>query len=448
MISIRSLGRTGAALAGLWLVVLTVGPAAAQPDWIQRATVGSQPAPRSSHAMAYDPVRRKVVVFGGSAFAGVLNDTWEWDGIAWTQHQPAASPGPRTGHVMAFDGVRGRVMLFGGIDATNMILNDTWEWDGVNWSQVHPSASPPVRMGAVLTYDSTRRRAVLFGGSSSTSLAMNDTWEWDGITWLLRQPAFSPTARSGAAMAYDASRQRTVLFGGSLQNDTWEWDGVIWTRSTPATSPLARSYAAMAFHAGRQRTVLIGGSAYFPDETWEWDGVTWSKRATHTRPPGPSNQTMVYDAARECVVLFGGYVMNVGLVPDAWEYGFNATLTSHGTPRPGNPVGFTLLALGDRGWNYQLGSSLGGGPIAIGGRTLGLGLDALLALSTSGQVPGVFQHYRGAMDSTGQAAATLQIPAAPGLVGFTIHSAFVTLNPAATLGIQSISNTVSFLIVP
>ena len=50
---------------------------------------GAAPAPRNSHVMAYDPVRRKTVLFGGSSFDGkvstVYGDTWEWDGQSWTR---------------------------------------------------------------------------------------------------------------------------------------------------------------------------------------------------------------------------------------------------------------------------------------------------------------------------------------------------------------------------
>ena len=47
-----------------------------------------------------------------------------------------------------------------------------------------------------------------------------------------------------------------------------------------------------------------------------------------------------------------------------------------------------------------------------------------------------------------QAAAVIAIPPALALVGLTIHSAFVTLNPAAPDGIRAIPNTESCQIVP
>src|SRR5262249_5957183 len=53
-------------------------------------------------------------------------DTWEWDGIDWTQRAPASSPPARSGHVLAFDASRGRTVLFG-----SSSFGDTWEYGPV-----------------------------------------------------------------------------------------------------------------------------------------------------------------------------------------------------------------------------------------------------------------------------------------------------------------------------
>jgi hypothetical protein len=38
--------------------------------------------------MAYDPVRRRVVLFGGFHAGVTYADLWEWDGTAWEQILP------------------------------------------------------------------------------------------------------------------------------------------------------------------------------------------------------------------------------------------------------------------------------------------------------------------------------------------------------------------------
>jgi len=117
-----------------------------------------------------------------------------------------------------------------------------------------------------------------------------------------------------------------------------------------------------------------------------------------------------------------------------------------GTPRIGVTITLHLLAPGDRNHPYQLGSSLGTGPILIGNRKVGLSPDDLLAVSVIGLWPAIFSGYRGVIDSRGQAQAAIHIPTTAALIGVRLHSAFVTSSSAAPSGITSASNTFSFTI--
>jgi hypothetical protein len=124
--------------------------------------------------MVYDSARRKVVMFGGyDPAVGGVNDTWEYDGVNWTQVTPASSPSIRYNHVMAYDSERGKVVMFGGVGVG--YVNDTWEYDGVNWTQVTTASSPSARTGHAMTYDSARGKVVMFGGSPGGG----ETWEYD-----------------------------------------------------------------------------------------------------------------------------------------------------------------------------------------------------------------------------------------------------------------------------
>src|SRR5690606_2683632 len=108
----------------------------------------------TSFAMAFDSGRGKVVLHGGLSFSELVDledpetwvdpiyweDTWEWDGASWTQVETTGAP-PRFEHAMAYDPMRGKVVLFGGAtgDSSSLLshlVNDTWEWDGVSWTQV------------------------------------------------------------------------------------------------------------------------------------------------------------------------------------------------------------------------------------------------------------------------------------------------------------------------
>ena len=121
-------------------------------------------------------------------------------------------------------------------------------------------------------------------------------------------------------------------------------------------------------------------------------------------------------------------------------------LSGAGSPSIGGIISLHLLAPGDGNLPYQVGSSLGTGPIPVDTRLLNLDPDAILFLSVGGMVPVIFSNYSGVLDSTGQGTAALNIPKETALVGYHIHSAFVTLDMSAPSNIKSISNTFSFVI--
>jgi hypothetical protein len=110
--------------------------------------------------MTFDSARGRVVLFGGISSSVWMNDTWEWDGNEWTQRIVTPSPAPRYAHAMAWDAVRTRTVLFSGRGAAA----DTWTWDGATWRQELPSTSPPARQSHAMASDIVRGRVVLFGG--------------------------------------------------------------------------------------------------------------------------------------------------------------------------------------------------------------------------------------------------------------------------------------------
>jgi hypothetical protein len=113
--------------------------------WTRVATEG--PPPRARHRMAYDAGAGAVLLHGGSGVKttpgpgfDVVGDVWSWDGARWTE--VAATPGPRFMHAMAYDPVRRRVVSFGGnASGSSPALADLWEWDGRNWTR-GPGGAP------------------------------------------------------------------------------------------------------------------------------------------------------------------------------------------------------------------------------------------------------------------------------------------------------------------
>src|SRR5262249_50025965 len=97
-----------------------------QVDWADPSTNAD---PRSGHALAFDMLRGRTVLFSGLSNV-ILADTSEWDGNSWTHRAPLNTPPARNSHALAFDVARGRTLLFGGVDRTSGVaLADTWEWD-------------------------------------------------------------------------------------------------------------------------------------------------------------------------------------------------------------------------------------------------------------------------------------------------------------------------------
>lgn len=306
----------GAACSCAAVLTLTAPDVAAQPSWA-KLTPTTNPTARFGHAMSYDIIRNRVVLFGGWDTTGrSLDDTWEFDGTTWTKLSPANSPPGRDGHTMVYDFPRARTLLFGG-DAAGNIVADTWVWDGVNWTQLAPTTNPPARKSHTLTYDANRAMVVMFGGNAGGGVYLNDTWDWNGTDWRLRSTTTSPAARIAHCAAYDPINKGVLVFSGyQLGNDTWLFDGTNWRQLMPATSPPTRYDSTLTLDELRGRLVLYGHVL----DLWEWDGTNWLQRSPATMPTNRRDQDVVYDVVQQRVIMFGG---GTGF-PDTWEYKTNA----------------------------------------------------------------------------------------------------------------------------
>ena len=161
--------------------------------------------------MAYDITRGVCVLFGGEDGSGPGRrhlgmgrhrlDTAHHGGGAECPRQPCDDL--RRGARVA--------SCCSAVTTANAQLGDTWEYDGIGWSQVLTDGGPPARVDAQLAFDTQRGRSVLFGGSD-TVIDRNDTWEYDGSRWQQVFTLVRPQGNAAMGMAYDSSRGRTVVF--------------------------------------------------------------------------------------------------------------------------------------------------------------------------------------------------------------------------------------------
>lgn len=229
----------------------------------------AKPSARDSTAMVFDASRGRVVLFSGYDLTrGLVRDVWEFNGVIWTKMSSlTTSPIGRVDHAMAYDSIRKRTVLFGGVGPQGS-RSDTWEWNGVLWTPITPATTSPSarRCSGGLAYDSARRRTVLFGGSSGT--VQNDTWEYNGKDWQKIATTRAPQGRENHRLAFDSARGKLVLFGGTLGSaETWEYSG--------GTCHMSADVMTISMSAGGTQTLsLDAGPVHANRPYWIFGSIT------------------------------------------------------------------------------------------------------------------------------------------------------------------------------
>jgi hypothetical protein len=213
--------------------------------WNSISPSGTPPSARSDHTAIYDPVRRRMIVFGGGAGIGsFLNEVWSLslpsDGpIAWAKLTPSGTPpSARSDHTAIYDPVGDRMLVFGGFNGSSY-LNDVWalSLSGTPvWTQLAPSGTPPSALaGHTAIYDQANNRMLVFGGFNGSGL-LNDVWalSLSGTpAWPKLTPSGTPSSgRSGHTATYDQANNRMLVFGGTGESS---YLNVVWALSLSGT---------------------------------------------------------------------------------------------------------------------------------------------------------------------------------------------------------------------
>jgi N-acetylneuraminic acid mutarotase len=205
-------------------------------SWSDLMPSGDYPPASAYHAMAYDPVNDKAVLFGGwDDFNAVeLGGTYIYDVAAntWAEVTPTgASPSPRDSHAMVYNPVNGLIYLFGGFDDVGQ-LNDLWVYSVAEntWTEVLPGGGPPApRSTHAMAVDEATGQVLVFGGYDG-DFPLGDLWAYDPAAnmWTeLTSTGDTPADRSAVRMVYDPVSGRMIVFGGydgeAELSDTWTY---------------------------------------------------------------------------------------------------------------------------------------------------------------------------------------------------------------------------------
>jgi len=335
------------------------------PAWTTLTPTGTPPVARSQHSAIYDPVRDRVIVFGGYGDSHSLDDVWALSLTgtpAWTALTPTGTPpASRSAHAAIYDPVRDRMVVFGGVGG-GTVFNDVWALslaDPPAWTALTPTGTPPVaRCGSGAIYDSRRGRMVVFGGWDNVALR-NDTWALSltgAPAWTALAPVGPPpSARIWHSAIYDTIYDRMLVFGGfsdgypSPDNDVWELS----LAGTPTWStfdvlgapPRERYYHSAIYDLPRRRMIVYGGisAASCLGDVWALSTRTgaWSELSPVGTPPSPRRgQSAIYDPVRDRMVMFGGGDDASGYyLGDTWRLSLAGTPTwSRVAVSPG-PIG-------------------------------------------------------------------------------------------------------------
>src|SRR5207248_3203358 len=131
-------------------------------------------------AAVFDPIRKRMLVFGGSSALGTFrSDTWRFDlagTTGWTQATFGPEPSPRGGATAIYDTARDRMVIFGGYGGS--FLSDAWTLPLSTlsgWSPVATTGAVPARTGHAAVFDPDGDRMIVFGGVGAGGYT-NDVW--------------------------------------------------------------------------------------------------------------------------------------------------------------------------------------------------------------------------------------------------------------------------------
>jgi hypothetical protein len=293
----------------------------------------SPPTGRAGHTAIYDPVRDRMVIFGGfDEFSRFRNDVYALelaDMGVWTHFTPVGTPPiGRYDHSAIYDPVYDRMVAYGGGGSaeTPDLSDDVWTLSLAGapaWLALTPTGTPPSAPSGSYhsaIYDPLRARLIVLGEmyapNEVRALSLAGAPAWTVLTPTGTPPGY----RRRTSAIYDPVRDRIVVFGGddgsNPSNEVWTLSLAgtpSWMKLTPTgTPPSGREEHTAIYDPVRDRMVVFGGRATpgYHSEVWALS-LAGTPAWTDLTPLGlaPSarvGHSAIYDPVRDRMVVFGG----------------------------------------------------------------------------------------------------------------------------------------------
>ncbi|MBL8186882.1 MAG: hypothetical protein JNK38_02675 [Acidobacteria bacterium] len=295
---------------------------------------GLMPEPRRDGEAIYDPIGKRIILFGGNSNAGLKNDTWAFDLAtrSWTKLDTVGTPpAGRLGFDAVYDPVGHQLVVYSGQGAG--FFNDTWTLNltTLQWTDISPasdSARPKKRYGSAAVFDPQTRSLVSFAGFTSEAGRFQDTQSFglSDKTWSDWTPGGSkPQVRCLHTAAFDRVNRRMIVYAGQRNgalDDIWSFDLASrqWTNLTPAQRPPGRFWSTSFVNKDGRFLIFGGSGASNFNDTWEFNLATqaWTQLQIEN-PPSPRNGMIsIYIEAEDRFIVIGG-TGNSGNLNDVWE---------------------------------------------------------------------------------------------------------------------------------
>lgn len=155
--------------------------------WQQIFPTGEQPARRSDHCAIFDEENNRMIIFAGSGDGNFYNDLWALDLTPgqerWERlNQTGDIPCGRCGFAYGYDPIEKKLYIFGGWNyQMGIYFNDVYALDlrTLNWRRIYPQGEPPwERRNSCGVFDFYNKRFIIFGGDDY-NFHYNDTYILD-----------------------------------------------------------------------------------------------------------------------------------------------------------------------------------------------------------------------------------------------------------------------------